>query len=95
LIHYSPIIGALGDIDITTCETYGGTDKVAAPAHSCARSISASMHVTANIEDTAAPRRRFQANTCTSGEKAKLNEFNPLPGSRVPPQVIFSGSRRD
>jgi hypothetical protein len=37
-------------IDIETCPECGGMLRVAAPAHPCARGISASMHVIASIE---------------------------------------------
>ena len=47
----SPTAGALGDIDIELYNSCGGPVKVVAPAHSCARDISASMHVIACIED--------------------------------------------
>ncbi len=38
-------------IDIETGPDGGGKLRVAAPAHTCARGISASMHVIACIED--------------------------------------------
>jgi hypothetical protein len=39
------------DIDIETCRACAGAGRIAAPAHLCARGISATMHVIAGIED--------------------------------------------
>jgi hypothetical protein len=39
------------NINIETCKSCGGAVKIVAPAHPCARDISASVHVIACIED--------------------------------------------
>ena len=59
--------------------------KVAAPAHSCACGISASMHVIARIEDLVVIKK-------IPGHlrgKAEMHELILLPESRAPPAGLF------
>jgi len=51
------LVRRLLKLDIETCDQCGGAVKVVAPVHSCARNISASMHVIASIEDPAVVKR--------------------------------------
>jgi hypothetical protein len=73
------------NIDITVCAECGGPVKVTAPAHPCARGISASMHVIASIEDPEVIEKIL----------AHIEKQNPqpvvslLPEPRAPP--IFCG----
>ena len=60
---------------------------MAAPAHPCARGISASMHVIASIEDPAVIKQIL----AHLERKAESKEFNPLPESRAPPQRNLFG----
>lgn len=70
-------------IDIETCLQCGGPVKVAAPAHPCARGISASMHVIASIEDPAVIKKILKH----LKQKGETQDAVRLPDARAPPQA--------
>ena len=71
------------NIDIETCRECGGAVKVAAPAHPCARGISASVHVIACIEDPVV----IEKIATHLNEKAASAGTGLLPEGRAPPQA--------
>ena len=78
------------NIDIETCSACGGTVKVAAPAHPCARGISASMHVIACIDDPGAIKKILTH----LKDKADLEATGLLPVGRAPPPVCVQRTGR-
>ncbi len=68
-------------IDIETCSKCGGDVRITAPAHPCARGISASMHVVACIEDPEVIRKIL----AHLDEKVTPTATVLLPESRAPP----------
>ena len=78
-LAYIPV----GNIDVETCSECGGAVKVAAPAHPCARGISASMHVIACIEDPVVIKKILTH----LDEKVASARTGLLPESRAPPKA--------
>jgi len=82
----SPIPGVVHrvfDIDLQSCPRCGGTVRVAALAHPCARGISASLHVIAVITEPALIARILEHRDGRDDFKAKA----PAGGARAPPRV--------
>ncbi len=82
--EYSPKVGALGDIDIAVCKECGGTVKVIPKAFAALTG-----QALASIEETAGPRRRDQADTCTPAEKSGIKRIQSITREQgtAPPTV--------